>query len=70
MSKFDFEVDVNMNGDVTKSLVFFKDTENGIEVNVDSDTLKNDKSMTRYHDINRPKFPKIWTRGGHIQLIP
>lgn len=55
---------------MTSTQTFFKDMEDGIEVNINSDIFKNNKNMTQYLDMNEPKFHKNVDKGGHIQYIP
>lgn len=43
ISTFEFEEDVDRNGNVISTSIFFKDLVCGVEVNIDSDTFKNNK---------------------------
>ena len=60
------------NADLSKfEFVSYTNTK-GHNLDINSSTFKNDKYLTKYIYINRPKskFPNIWLSGGKIEKLP
>ena len=72
LSKFIFEVDLNKDGSVNSTAIYFKNSD-VLSTDITSDTFLNDKSMIKYLYSNKSeviKFPKIWKIGGTVQELP
>ena len=71
LSKFDFDVDTDKEGNVDFTTIYFKNSDI-IRTDITSDTFLNDKSITRYLYSNKEKrnFAKIWSIGGTVQELP
>ena len=71
LSKFEFDVDLNQDGIINSTSMYFKNSD-VLSTDTTSDTSLNDKTMTRYLYSNTSKsgFPKIWKIGGTVQESP
>ena len=72
LSKFEFVQDYTKDGSFNGAKIYFINNKY-IQTDIESDTFKNDPTVTKYIYIKKPKiekFPKIWESNGSIQEIP
>ena len=70
LSKFEFDVDLNQDGTIDSTTIFFKNNQY-LSTDITSATFLNNKSMTKYLYLNvKAIFPKLWNTGGTIQELP
>ena len=65
LSKFDFEVDLNKDGTVQSTSIYFKNSDI-VSTNITSSTFLNHKSMTKYLYSKHNPFPKMWKIVGTV----
>ena len=54
LSKFEFDVDLNQDGTVESTTIFFKNSD-VLSTDITSDTFLKDRSMTRYLHLNNSR---------------
>ena len=71
LSKFDFEVDLNKDGTVQSTSIYFKNSDI-LSTDITSSTFLNDKTMTKYLYSNTKHniYPEMWKIGWTVQKLP